>query len=73
MNKKLTRRQLVSAAAGSAAVSAVALTVIAQAPPSSPSSQDFDKAAVESHKENSDALAKFEIPMALEPAFHFRA
>jgi hypothetical protein len=70
MNKKLTRRQLVSAAAGSAAVSVVALTVIAQAPPSA---QDFDKAAVQSHKENSDALAKFEIPMALEPAFQFKA
>jgi hypothetical protein len=70
MTKKLTRRQLVSAAAGSAAVSLVTLAVIAQAPPSS---QDFDKAAVQSHKENSDVLARFEIPMALEPAFQFKA
>ena len=35
--------------------------------------QDWDKAALESHKENTEALAKFDIPMSLEPAFHFKA
>jgi len=67
---KITRRQLAGVAAGSAAVSLVAVKVIAQAPVAS---QDWDKAARESHRENSQALARFEIPMSLEPAFEFRA
>ncbi|HEX4278614.1 MAG TPA: hypothetical protein VHZ74_24830 [Bryobacteraceae bacterium] len=63
---KITRRQLAAVAAGSAAVSFTAIT--AQTPES-----DWDKAARESHRENSDVLRKFEIPMATEPAFHFKA
>jgi len=66
MNLKITRRQLAGVAAGSAVVS----LAIAQAPVTG---QDFDRAARESHKENSDALAKFEIPQSLEPAFQFKA
>jgi hypothetical protein len=62
MNEKITRRQL----AGVAAVSLTAVTAVAQVP-------DFDGAARESHKQNSDALAKFDIPMSLEPAFQFKA
>jgi hypothetical protein len=62
MNQKITRRQL----AGVAAASLGAVTAIAQVP-------DFDSAARESHKQNSDALAKFDIPMSLEPAFQFKA
>ena len=63
---KLTRWQLAGVAAGSAVVS----LAFAQVPVTG---QDFDRAARESHKENSDALAKFEIPMSLEPAFQFKA
>jgi hypothetical protein len=66
MNKKITRRQL----AGAAAVSLATVRAIAQAPATS---QDFDKAARELHRENSEALAKFEIQQALEPAFQFKA
>jgi len=66
MNQKLTRRQLAGVAAGSLAVA----TAIAQVPATA---QDFDNAARESHKQNSEALAKFEIAMSLEPAFQFKA
>jgi len=66
MNKKITRRQLAGVAAGSAVVS----LAIAQVPVTS---QDFDRAARESHRVNSEALAKLEIPMSLEPAFQFKA
>jgi hypothetical protein len=61
MNQKITRRHLAGVAAASLAV-----TAIAQVP-------DFDSAARESHKQNSEALAKFDIPMSLEPAFQFKA
>jgi hypothetical protein len=70
MKKEITRRQLAGIAAGSAAISLVALQVTAQAPATG---QDWDKAARESHRENSEVLAKFDIPMSLEPAFHFQA
>jgi hypothetical protein len=70
MSKEITRRQLAGIAAGSAAISLVALKVTAQAPVTA---QDWNKAARESHKENSGVLAEFEIPISLEPAFHFKA
>lgn len=70
MRDKLTRRQLAVIAAGSAAVSLTALRVIAQAPLTNP---DWDKAARESHRQNSEALARFEIPMSVEPSFQFKA
>ncbi|HEY3825425.1 MAG TPA: hypothetical protein VGL82_12755 [Bryobacteraceae bacterium] len=69
MNGKITRRQLAGVAAGSAVVALGVVKVIAQ----TPASPDFDKAARESHRENSGTLAKFEIPMSLEPAFQFKA
>jgi hypothetical protein len=63
MSQKITRRQLAGVAAGSVAA-------IAQVPATT---QDLDNAARASHKENSDALAKFDIPISLEPAFQFKA
>jgi hypothetical protein len=70
----ITRRQLAGVAAGSAALGLVVGTAIAQAPVTG---QDRDPrledAARQSHRENSDALAKFDIPMSLEPAFQFKA
>jgi hypothetical protein len=70
MSGKITRRQLAEVAAGSLIV----VTATAQTPATAPATaQDLDKAARESHKENSEALAKFEIPMSLEPAFQFKA
>ena len=65
MKGKITRRQLAGVAASLGAV-----TAIAQIPATT---QDLDNAARESHKQNSEALAKFEIPMSLEPAFQFKA
>jgi hypothetical protein len=60
---KITRRQLVIAAAGSgAAVQALAQT----APPASP---DPGKQA----RDNAEALAKFSLPISTEPAFQFKA
>jgi hypothetical protein len=66
---KITRRQLAGVAAGSAAAS-LTIAILAQTPPPA---TDFYATARESHRENSEALRKFEIPMALEPAFHFKA
>jgi len=70
MTGKMTRRQLAGVAAGSAAVSLGVVNAIAQVPASG---QDLDKAARESHRENSTALARFEIPASVEPAFQFKA
>ena len=71
MNNKTTRRQFAGVTvAGSVVVSAPLVAAIAQAPATA---QDLDNAARESHKQNSEALAKFEIPMSLEPAFQFKA
>ena len=68
--KKLTRRQIAEVA-GAATLAFVAARTLAQAPPAP--GTDWDKAARESHRENSETLAKFEVPMSVEPAFHFRA
>jgi len=62
MKDKITRRQLAGVAAGGL----LAVPAVAQVP-------DFDSAARDSHKQNSEALAKFDIPMSLEPAFQFKA
>jgi hypothetical protein len=71
---RITRRQLAGVAAGSAALGLIVGKAIAQAPVAG---QDRDSrwedAARQSHRENSDALAKFDIPMSLEPAFQFKA
>ncbi len=66
MNRKITRRQLAGVAAGSLVTAAA----IAQTPVTD---QDLDNAARESHRQNSEALAKFDVPMSLEPAFQFKA
>jgi len=66
MTDKTTRRRFTAIAA----VSVSAVAALAQVPAPS---QDLDAAARESHKQNSAALAKFEIPMSLEPAFQFKA
>jgi hypothetical protein len=73
INRPLSRRQLVAITTGSAVIAIAGGALVAQSPPSAPGPQDFDKAARESHRENSATLAKFDIPMSLEPAFLFRA
>ncbi len=65
--KKVTRRQMM----GAAAASALAARAAAQAPAAP--SQNFAQAAQESHRKNSMILASFPIPMSVEPAFQFKA
>jgi len=62
---KITRRKLALAALGSAAV-----VRAAQAPGQA---EDLNAAAKEQLRKNSEALAKFDLPMSTEPAFEFKA
>ena len=64
---KISRRKL--------AVSAVAAaSAIAQTPaPPAESEDELLKAARAQIKNNGDALAKFKLPIATEPAFQFKA
>ena len=66
--EKLTRRDLAVMVAGSLATAAA----IAQTPPSA-ANPDWYQAALESHKENSGFLARFQIPISTGPAFQFKA
>ena len=61
--QKLTRREI----AASLSTSAV---LLAQTPSSSP--DDELKAAKDQIQQNAQALAKFPLPMATEPAAHFK-
>ncbi len=64
----MTRRQLAAAAVATAAG-------LAQTPPSTPSDspEALLQSAREQVKRNSEALGKFPLPMATEPAFQFKA
>jgi hypothetical protein len=66
---KLTRRQLVAAAAGSVA----AVKAPGQTAGSGTVQTDLAKQARDKVQSNADTLAKFEIPMSTEPAFRFKA
>jgi hypothetical protein len=65
---KLTRRQLVIAAAGSG----VAVRALAQSGTAA-TGPDPGKQARDTVQRNADALAIVSIPMSLEPAFQFKA
>jgi len=68
MSSKITRRQL------AAAVSASATLLAQQAPPPLPQNADEElKAVRDQNQQNAAQLAKFELPMATEPAAHFKA
>ena len=66
---KLTRRDLVAAAAGAV------LAAKAQAQPAGvpDGERDFSKEARDAAQRNADAVAKLQVPMATEPAFQFKA
>ena len=69
MSTKLTRRAL-------AAVLSTSAALLAQAPAPLPLPANPDeelKAAKDTIQQNSVQLAKFDLPMATEPAVHFRA
>jgi hypothetical protein len=61
----LTRRELAAAA--------VAAVVAPSAESQTPQSADLAKAVRDANQRNAEALAKFEIPIATEPAFQFKA
>ena len=65
---RFTRRQLAAALSTSA-------VLLAQAPPAPlPSNPDEElKAVKDTIQQNSQQLTKFDLPMATEPAVHFRA
>ena len=64
---KITRRQLAKAALAPAALAA-------QTPPPIPANAQEELAAIrEQNKQNAQALDKVSVPMALEPAFQFKA
>jgi len=68
MSTKLTRREL-------AAVISTSAVLLAQtpAPPLPANADDELKATRDTIRQNSELLAKVEMPMSTEPAVHFRA
>jgi hypothetical protein len=64
VTRKLSRRQLAAAMASAAA---------ARPGAQAPAAEDFEKQARDQVRRNADLLAKRDIPMATEPAFHFKA
>jgi hypothetical protein len=60
---KISRRKLIAAAAGTAVASAQ----------SGPAQPDLARAAREQNQRSGEVLTKFELPIATEPAFHFKA
>ena len=68
---KITRRRLAAAALGSAAC--LRIGAAPQTPPAPSQPEDLNAAAKEQVRKNSDALSKFDLPMATEPAFQFKA
>lgn len=76
---KITRRQLAATAAASTAASAMlaatrtanAQTPVNPSPPKPLTPEEDVTAAKDQIHRNSEALAKFQIPMSTEPAFKF--
>jgi hypothetical protein len=66
---KLTRRELVVVVGSAAAAKAFAQTPASPAP----AARDFAKEAHDNVQRNGETLAKFGIPMAVEPSFQFKA
>ncbi|MGA2737596.1 MAG: hypothetical protein ABSG65_09105 [Bryobacteraceae bacterium] len=68
MKNRMTRRQLAGAILATGAAAA------AQAPPTTLSTPANElQAAREQNQRTAEALAKAEVPMEAEPAFHFSA
>lgn len=70
--KSLSRREFAALARKSLAAAPVAVAVLAQTP-APPPDADPVKAVREANQRNTETLAKFEIPIAAEPAFVFKA
>jgi hypothetical protein len=67
----LTRREL--AAAAMAAVAVPSVESQTPQPPADLAKTDMAKVVHDANQRNSEALTKFEIPIATEPAFQFKA
>jgi hypothetical protein len=66
----VTRRNMARMLAATTAIPVVAISTVAQAP------ADSDEEARSAHdlmRSNAQALAKVKLPMATEPAVHFKA
>jgi len=68
---KFTRRELAGAIAGSAVISLAGPPQV-RAQSLAPAA-DYLAASRQSHRENSEVLRKFDLPMSTEPAFTFKA
>jgi hypothetical protein len=64
-----------AATAGSVVAAKAVAQSSAQPSPAAPATptSDFEKQARDNVKNNADALAKFALPMAVEPSFQFKA
>jgi hypothetical protein len=69
MATQITRREL----AAVMAAPALAAQTPSPAAPTPPDSSDELKAARDQNRQNQEQLAKFPLPMATEPATHFKA
>ena len=69
---RMTRRQL-GVAITAAAAAGIAAAQTPQAPARGPEQEDLAKSAREAVTHNAQQLAKYEVPIATEPAFQFRA
>jgi hypothetical protein len=69
---KITRRKLAVIAGGSVAAGSALVATLAQVAPSTSVGRDWNREARESHQENAQTLAEFELPMPVEPAFQFK-
>ena len=73
MAEKLTRREL-AAALSAPALLAPALVAQSPTPPPLPQNADDElKAVRDQNRQISEALTRFSVPMATEPAVHFKA
>ena len=75
---KLTRRELGKASAAAAAGVLAPAGLLAQAPPppqapGPPQARDWLAEARQSHAAAAKAMARVEVPIAVEPAFRFQA
>ena len=77
MKTKITRRRLmavsITAGAGAAAASAQTTPAQSNVAQANVNQSDLAKAVREQNQRAGELLAKFEIPLATEPAFQFKA
>jgi hypothetical protein len=73
MAKKITRRALGAVLASAAALAQAPLTTPPSMPPLPKNPEEELKAARDQGHQTGEQLAKFDLPMSVEPAFQFKA